>query len=88
LLAASHEYAVKGNYMLIVTTLGSALLYLQAAPADQDALSEMNDLGMYMLLGFVIAVLGAVALTIIRLRIRDKKPEAPQFISIQAREED
>lgn len=74
--------------MLIVTTLGSALVLLQATAADQDTLSEMNDMGMAMLIGFVLAVAGAIALTVIRLKIREKKPEAPQFISIQSRDED
>ena len=79
---------MKGKYMLIVTTFGSALVLLQATVADQDALSEMNDMGLVMLIGFVLAVAGAIALTVIRLKIREKKPEAPQFISIHSREED
>jgi hypothetical protein len=41
-----------------------------------------------MLGGFILAVVGAIALTIIRLRIREKRPESAQFISINSREED
>ena len=74
--------------MLIVTTVGAALVLLQATTADQDALSEMNDMGIAMLVGFVLAVAAAIALTVIRLKIREKKPETPQFISIHSREED
>ena len=74
--------------MLIVTTLGSVLVVLQAATGDQDALSEMNDMGIAMLVGFVLAVAAAIALTVIRLKIREKKPETPRFISIHSREED
>ena len=88
MLAASHEYALKGNHMVIVTALGSVLVVLQAATGDQDALSEMNDMGIAMLVGFVLAVAAAIALPVIRLKIREKKPETPQFISIHSREEE
>ena len=64
-----------------------ALIYLlmQADQGEQTALSGMNDLGMFMLGGFVLAVAVAIALTVLRLRIREKKPNVPQFVSINAR---
>ena len=48
----------------------------------------MNDLGIFMLAGFILAVVVAIGLTIIRLRLREKRPQSAQFISINSREED
>jgi hypothetical protein len=74
--------------MVIVASFFHALVVLGIFTSDADALAEMNDLGTLMLAGFVLALVGAIAITVIRLRIREKKPQAPQFISINAREED
>lgn len=73
--------------MSIVASLIYLAVLSQGAVADQEALSDMNDLGIWMLGGFVLAVAGAIALTVIRLRIREKRPESPQFVSISSREE-
>lgn len=43
--------------------------------------SDFNDLGRKLLIGFVLAVVFAIAFTIIKLRLRDKNPPAA-FISI------
>jgi hypothetical protein len=61
-------------------------LLMQADDRGQSALSEMNDLGMLMLGGFVLAVAAAITLTVVRLRIREKKPNVSQFVSISARQ--
>jgi hypothetical protein len=61
---------------------------LEIFTSDSDALAGMNDLGTIMLGGFILAVVSAIALTIIRLRIREKKPAAPQFISINSRDDE
>ena len=45
--------------------------------------TDFSGLGKLMLLGFVLAIGVAVAITFVRLRLRDKKPPA-QFISISA----
>ena len=45
--------------------------------------TDFSDLGKLMLGGFVLAISVAVAITVVRLRLRDKKPPA-QFISISA----
>lgn len=74
--------------MVVVASVVYALGILQGSGIDSEALSEMNDLGTIMLVGFVLAVLAAIALTVIRLRIREKKPDEPQFISINSREKD
>lgn len=43
--------------------------------------SDFNDMGRKILIGFVLAVVFAIAFTIIKLRLRDKNPPAA-FISI------
>lgn len=73
---------------MVIVALSYLVVVVQAAGNDQTALSEMNDLGMLMLGGFVLAVAAAIALTIIRLRIRDKKQDVPQFVSISSRDDE
>lgn len=48
-----------------------------------DAPSDFSDLGMKLLGGFVLAVVVAVAYTLIKLRWRDNRPPA-EFISINS----
>ena len=74
--------------MVIVASLIHIYVVLEIFTSDADALANMNDLGTLMLGGFVLALVGAIAITVIRLRIREKKPRAPQFISINSRKED
>lgn len=74
--------------MVIVALISYLVVLLQVAGSEQTALSEMNDLGMLMLGGFVLAVAAAIALTVIRLRIREKKPEVRQFVSISSRDDE
>ena len=45
--------------------------------------SDFNDMGRKLLIGFVLAVVFAIAFTVIKLRLRDKNPPAA-FISITA----
>lgn len=49
---------------------------------QQDATSDFQDLGKLLLGGFVLAAGGGIAFTVIRLRMREKKPPAAEFISI------
>ena len=74
--------------MVIAASLVCILGILKIFVSDEDVLGEMNDLGIFMLAGFVLAVVVAIGLTIIRLRLREKRPQAAQFISIHSREED
>ena len=53
---------------------------------QQNALSDFGDLGKLLLAGVLVAIVVAVAFTFIRLRLRDKKPRAPDFISISFQE--
>jgi len=73
---------------MVTVALSYLIVLVQAASSDQTALSEMNDLGMLMLGGFVLAVAAAIALTVIRLKIREKKQDVPQFVSISSRDDE
>jgi hypothetical protein len=55
----------------------------------QDSIgSDFSDLGRKLLGGFAVAVVFAIAFTIIKLRLRDKNPP-PAFISVTScKEED
>ncbi len=74
--------------MVTAALLIHVMVVLEIFTTDADALADMNDLGILMLGGFILAVVAAVALTIIRLRIREKKPKAAQFISINSRDDE
>jgi hypothetical protein len=50
---------------------------------QNDPSSDFDDLGTYLLGGFALAVMVAIAYTFIKLRLRDKKPPA-EFISINS----
>ena len=52
----------------------------------QGDVSHFKDLGKLLIGGFVLAVGAGIAFTVVRLRLRDKKPPAAQFISINASE--
>ena len=64
--------------LLLVTALVTLL---------QETATEFNDLGKLMLGGLAAAILIAAALTVVRLKLRGKKPP-PSFISITATEHD
>jgi len=74
--------------MVTAASLIHVVVVLKILAPDSDAFADMNDLGTLMLGGFVLAVVAAIALTIIRLRIREKKPETAQFISINSRDDE
>jgi len=73
--------------MLFLMSLFYALLGFVILVSDEESLGEMGDLGGLMLGGFVLAVGLAVALTFIRIRMRDKRPPEPQFISINSEQQ-
>ena len=50
----------------------------------QDTQTDFNDLGKLLLGGVAAAVVFAVFFTFVRLRLRDKNPQPPAFISISA----
>lgn len=50
----------------------------------QGETSDFNDLGKMLVGGFILAVGAGVAFTVVRLRLREKKPLAAQVISISS----
>lgn len=59
------------------------LCLLSITILQDDTFSDFGDLGKYLLGGFALAVVVAVAYTFIKLRLRDQKPPE-QFISISS----
>ena len=53
----------------------------------QENTSNFDDLGKLLLGGVVAAIVVAVGFTLVRLRLRDKKPQTSSFISISSEEE-
>ncbi len=59
------------------------LCLLTISLLQNDPASDFQDLGRWLLGGFVAAVVVAIALTFIKLRLRDRNPPE-QFISIKS----
>jgi predicted permease len=53
----------------------------------QENSSSFDDLGMLLLGGVAAAIVVAVAFTFVRFRLRDKKPQTSNFISISSDKE-
>ena len=53
----------------------------------QENTSNFDDLGKLLLGGVVAAIVVAVGFTLVRLRLRDKKPQTSSFISISSEKE-
>lgn len=52
----------------------------------QNESSDFGDLGKYLIAGFVLAVVAGVTFTVVRLRLRDKRPPNAQVISISSKD--
>jgi hypothetical protein len=53
----------------------------------QENSSHFDDLGKLLLGGVVAAIVVAVGFTVVRFRLRDKKPQESGFISINSEKE-
>ncbi len=53
----------------------------------QENTSNFDDLGKLLLGGVVAAIVVAVGFTLVRFRLRDKKPQTSDFISINSKKE-
>jgi hypothetical protein len=73
---------VKGRDVMNVFPLCLNLLLLLVS--DETPTAAFEDMGKLLLGGTVAAVLVAVGFTLVRFRMRDKKPQASNFISISA----
>lgn len=72
--------------MLTTTLLLTCQLALATISLLQAESTDFKDLGKMLLAGFVLAVAAGVAFTLVRLRLRDKKPLAARVISISSPE--
>jgi hypothetical protein len=71
----------------VLRVLEDALLFALVSPECEDC-GGFDDLGLLLFGGVFLAVGAGVAFTLIRMRLRDKKTEAPSFISITASKQD
>ena len=53
----------------------------------QENTSNFDDLGKLLLGGVLAAIVVAVGFTLVRFRLRDRKPETSRFISISSEKE-
>ena len=51
---------------------------------EENVTTEFGDLGKLLLAGVLVAMALAIAFTLIRMRLRDKKPRAADVISISS----
>ena len=51
---------------------------------QESATTDFNDLGKLLLGGVAAAIVVAVALTLVRFKLQDKKPPTSNFISINS----
>ena len=66
---------------MLITLALYHLSFVAISLVSDETSSDFNGLGKQLLGGFALAVVVAVALTFIKLRLRDKQPPA-KFISI------
>jgi hypothetical protein len=52
----------------------------------QETTGAFDDLGKLLLFGVVAAIVVAIGFTLIRMRMRDKRPQTASFISINSTE--
>jgi hypothetical protein len=84
-LETSFEWKGKGPVLIIVLLQARQLasFVLNIIPENNDP--DFGDLGKLMIGGFALAVVLAVAFTFVRLRLRDRKPQATaEFLSINS----
>lgn len=55
---------------------------------QETSTAAFNDLGKLLVGGIVAAIVLAIGLTLVRLRMRDKKPQTSSFISISSAEKE
>ena len=70
--------------MLTTALILTCHLALVTISLLQSESSDFGDLGKTLLVGFVLAVAAGVTFTVVRLRMREKKPPAAQIISINS----
>jgi hypothetical protein len=79
---------MEGELMLPALILAQQLYLFLLSTPDTPLGEDFQDLGTLMLAAFVGAVLVALALTFVRFRLRDRKPQTSSFISINTERQD
>ena len=71
----------------IETDLGKGRDVMVLMNLLQENAAQFDDLGKLLLGGVAAAIVVAVGFTLVRFRLRDKKPQASSFISISSEKE-
>jgi hypothetical protein len=69
-------------FLLLLSVLALINLLQEASPT-----TEFNDLGKLLLGGVFAALVVAIAFTLVRFKLRDKRPPTSNFISIASPQE-
>jgi len=70
--------------MILVLLYFNAIVLLSLIEENS---TDFNDLGKLLLAGVAAAIVIAIAFTLLRLRLRDRRPTTSNFISIRADKE-
>ena len=62
--------------------------WISVLTAIQETQTDFQDLGKLLLVGVVAAIGVALAFTVIRFKLRDKRPPTSAFISIASKHEE
>ena len=73
---------------MLLFSLGLDALLLINLFQETTATTAFDDLGTLLLGGVVAAIVCAIAFTLVRFRLRDKKPQTSSFISISSTDKD
>jgi hypothetical protein len=75
----------KGRAEMLVFPLLASMLLIEFL--QENTATNFDDLGKLLLGGVVAAIVVAVGFTVVRFRMRDKKPPTSNFISISSDKE-
>jgi len=67
---------------MAATTLLGQFTFLAIHLFQTDEAADFQNLGGLLLIGFIVAAGAGIAFTVIRLKLREKKPRSAEFISI------
>ena len=71
----------------MILSLLFAFPLLNVTFLEDNGFGDFGDLGKLLFGGVITAIVLAIGFTLIRIHLRDKKPRAPDFISINSSQE-
>jgi hypothetical protein len=83
-VAAGHKNTLQKGVTAMFSSLIAVYCILNLLLSEETSASSFDDLGKLLMGGVFAAVAVAVAFTLVRLRLRDKKPPSTSFISISS----